>query len=187
MSIVDGESGVLFVHYPDGRVTGDAFVMLRDDEEASNALLKHKATMGSRYIELFRSSTAEVQQVFKRSQDPTKHNHSHVVKEAPSILPLPLLPPELITGGNRKDCIRLKNLPLESRVEQILEFLGVHSQHIIQQGVHMIFNAQGQPSGEAFIQLDSESASFNVSNHKNGKCMYFNGKKHFLEAIQCSG
>ena len=187
MNIVDGESGVLFVHYPDGRVTGDAFVMLRDEEEVSNALLKHKATMGPRYIELFRSSTAEVQQVFKRSQDP-KHNHSHFqVKEAPSILPLPLLPPEMITGGNRKDCIRLKNLPLESRVEQILEFLGVHSQHIIQQGVHMIFNAQGQPSGEAFIQFDSESASFNVTNHKNGKCMYFNGKKHFVEAIQCSG
>jgi len=51
-----------------------------------------------------------------------------------------VLPPELITG-NLQDCIRLKNLPIECGVEQILEFLGIHSQHIVQQGCHMILNA----------------------------------------------
>lgn len=78
-------------------------------------------------------------------------------------------------------------MPFDSGVEQILEFLGMHSQHIVQQGVHMIFNAQGHPSGEAFIQFDSELSSFNVSNHKNGKCMFFAGKKFYLEVLQCSG
>lgn len=76
---------------------------------------------------------------------------------------------------------------VKSGVEQILEFLGIHSQHIVHQGCHMIFNAQGQPSGEAFIQFDGEISSLNVSNHKNGKCMFFNGKKYFIEVIQCSG
>jgi len=52
-----------------------------------------------------------------------------------------VLPPELISG-NLQDCIRLRNLPIECGVEQILEFLGVHSQHIVQQGCHMILNAQ---------------------------------------------
>ena len=61
--VVDGEEGVLFVHYPDGRSTGDAFVMLKTENEAAQALLKHKEIMGTRYIELFRSTTAEVQQV----------------------------------------------------------------------------------------------------------------------------
>jgi hypothetical protein len=37
--------------------------MLRTENEASQALLKHKDIMGTRYIELFRSTTAEVQQV----------------------------------------------------------------------------------------------------------------------------
>ncbi len=46
---------------------------------------------------------------------------------------------------------------------------------------------QGQPSGEAFIQFDGELSSFNASNHKNGKCMYFGSKKYFIEVIQCSG
>lgn len=88
--IVDNEQGVLFVHYPDGRSTGDAFVMFKTDEEASRALLKHKETMGTRYIELFRSTTAEVQQVFKRSQDPKHYQNS--LKDIP-FAPLPLLPP----------------------------------------------------------------------------------------------
>jgi epithelial splicing regulatory protein 1/2 len=113
--------------------------MLKSEDEASRALLKHKEMMGSRYIELFRSTSAEVQQVFKRSQDPKFYQNS--LKDS-SIAPLPMLPPEMISGGNKKDCIRLKNLPLDCGVEQILEFLGVHSQHILPQGVHMILNAQ---------------------------------------------
>lgn len=179
---------MLFVHYPDGRATGDAFVMTKSEEEAARALLKHKETMGTRYIELFRSTSAEVQQVFKRSQDPKFYQNSLLLKSDMSLssssmasmasatsqstaavaalaaatasalnssnpsagvvatasLPLPLLPPEMLSGGGgtKRDCIRLRNLPLECGVEQILEFLGVHSQHILPHGVHMILNSQ---------------------------------------------
>lgn len=63
IDIVDGEEGVLFVHYPDGRSTGDAFIMVKTEEHAIQALMKHKESMGMRYIELFRSTAAEVQQV----------------------------------------------------------------------------------------------------------------------------
>ena len=58
-----GEDGVLFVKKCDGRPTGDAFVLFESEEIASRALLKHRECIGTRYIELFRSSTAEVQQV----------------------------------------------------------------------------------------------------------------------------
>ncbi len=64
--VLDDESGVLFVRKPDGRATGDAFVLFEDEEDAARALSKHKEVIGSRYIELFRSTTAEVQQVRKR-------------------------------------------------------------------------------------------------------------------------
>lgn len=63
--VLDGEEGILFVHYPDGRSTGDAFVLMATEEEADKALKKHRDIMGTRYIELFKSTTAEVQQVFK--------------------------------------------------------------------------------------------------------------------------
>lgn len=67
--VMGGEEGVLFVRKPDGRPTGDAFVMFETEEIAARALLKHRELIGSRYIELFRSTTAEVQQVFNRTTD----------------------------------------------------------------------------------------------------------------------
>ena len=63
MEVLDGEEGILFVHQADGRATGDAFVLFPNDEEANKALNKHRECIGSRYIELFKSTTAEVQQV----------------------------------------------------------------------------------------------------------------------------
>lgn len=65
--VLDEESGVLFVKKPDGRATGDAFVLFKEEMEGEKALLKHKEIIGSRYIELFRSTTAEVQQVSRLS------------------------------------------------------------------------------------------------------------------------
>lgn len=60
--VLDGEDGVLFVKKADGRATGDAFVLFAKEEDAAKALSKHRDCIGSRYIELFRSTTAEVQQ-----------------------------------------------------------------------------------------------------------------------------
>ena len=53
------------------------------------------------------------------------------------------VPTILSTATHKKDCIRLRGLPYEAKIEHILEFLGiVHSSHILPQGVHMVFNAQ---------------------------------------------
>lgn len=64
-TVLDGTDGVLFVKKPDGRATGDAFVLFAQESDAPKALSKHRECIGSRYIELFRSTTAEVQQVTK--------------------------------------------------------------------------------------------------------------------------
>lgn len=61
--VFDGEDGVLFVKKTDGRATGDAFVLFEKEEDAAKALSKHRECIGNRYIELFRSTIAEVQQV----------------------------------------------------------------------------------------------------------------------------
>jgi len=46
---------------------------------------------------------------------------------------------------------------------------------------------QGQPSGEAFIQMDSENAACNAATYKHSKYLFFNGKKRYIEVLQCSG
>ncbi|XP_046684469.1 RNA-binding protein fusilli [Homalodisca vitripennis] len=185
-SVMDGEEGVLFVKKPDGRATGDAFVLFAVEEDAPKALSKHRELIGTRYIELFRSTTAEVQQVLNRSMDPKTF-------ETPLPLPLtqlsqvPLVPQHFITSGTRKDCIRLRGLPYEAQVEHILEFLGDHAKSIVFQGVHMVYNAQGQPSGEAFIQMTSENSAFQAAQQRHHRYMVFGKKQRYIEVFQCSG
>ena len=55
---------------------------------------------------------------------------------------VPLIPHQLLASGSKRDCIRLRGLPYEAQVEQILEFLSDHSKNIVFQGVHMVYNAQ---------------------------------------------
>ena len=47
--------------------------------------------------------------------------------------------------------------------------------------------AQGTPSGEAFIQMNSEQVADVAAMSKHKKFMYINGKKRFIEVFQCSG
>ncbi|KAF5401740.1 hypothetical protein PHET_04398, partial [Paragonimus heterotremus] len=58
-----GESGVLFVNRRSGQATGDAFVLFETQALAAEALKSHRQHIGSRYIELFKSTPAEVNQV----------------------------------------------------------------------------------------------------------------------------
>ncbi|XP_023033724.1 RNA-binding protein fusilli isoform X3 [Drosophila willistoni] len=213
-SVLDGTEGVLFVKKPDGRATGDAFVLFALEADAPKALGRHRESIGQRYIELFRSTTAEVQQVLNRSMDPKTYeaNNSHsqppLIAQLPQMqLPLlpqvgaiaiaghghanplcPIPPPQhLITSGTIKNCIRLRGLPYEAMVEHILHFLDDFAKHIIYQGVHMVINAQGQPSGEAFIQMDSEDSARLCAQRKHNQFMVFGKKFRYIEVFQCSG
>lgn len=88
---------MLFVKKPDGRATGDAFVLFANETDAPKALGRHRESIGQRYIELFRSTTAEVQQVLNRSMDPKNyesgggHSQPPLIAQLPT-MQLPLLP-----------------------------------------------------------------------------------------------
>ncbi|XP_015051398.2 RNA-binding protein fusilli isoform X4 [Drosophila yakuba] len=190
--VLDGNEGVLFVKKPDGRATGDAFVLFAHESDASKALCRHRESIGQRYIELFRSTTAEVQQVLNRSMDPKNyesgggHSQPPLIAQLPT-MQLPLLPQHLITSGTTKNCIRLRGLPYEAMVEHILHFLDDFAKHIIYQGVHMVINAQGQPSGEAFIQMDLEESARLCAQRRHNHYMMFGKKYRYIEVFQCSG
>lgn len=53
----------------------------------------------------------------------------------------PMPPTGFIGGQGTRDCVRLRGLPFEATVSDILAFLGEHSRSIVYQGVHMVYNA----------------------------------------------
>ncbi|XP_033011485.1 epithelial splicing regulatory protein 1 isoform X1 [Lacerta agilis] len=173
--VTGGKEGILFVTYPDSRPTGDAFVLFACEEYAQNALKKHKDLLGKRYIELFRSTAAEVQQVLNRySSVPL------IPLPAPPILPV--LPQQFVPPTNVRDCIRLRGLPYAATIEDILGFLGEFSGDIRTHGVHMVLNHQGRPSGDAFIQMKSSDRAFMAAQKCHKKTM----KDRYVEVFQCS-
>jgi len=46
---------------------------------------------------------------------------------------------------------------------------------------------QGEPSGEAFIQMSSEEAAQLTAINRNRRQIIYAGKKRMIEVIQCSG
>ncbi|NXB66073.1 ESRP1 protein, partial [Struthidea cinerea] len=173
--VTGGKEGVLFVTYPDSRPTGDAFVLFACEEYAQNALKKHKDLLGKRYIELFRSTAAEVQQVLNRYS-------SAPLIPLPTPPILPVLPQQFVPPTNIRDCIRLRGLPYAATIEDILDFLGEFSTDIRTHGVHMVLNHQGRPSGDAFIQMKSADRAFLAAQKCHKKTM----KDRYVEVFQCS-
>ncbi|XP_023666643.1 epithelial splicing regulatory protein 1 isoform X4 [Paramormyrops kingsleyae] len=174
--VTGGKDGILFVKYPDGRPTGDAFVLFSCEEHAQNALKKHKEILGKRYIELFKSTVAEVQQVLNR------YTSAPLIPIAPApIIPVVPQPPFAPPPGVR-DCVRLRGLPYTATIEDILEFLGEFTADIRPHGVHMVLNQQGRPSGDAFIQMKSAERAFLTAQRCHKKTM----KDRYVEVFQCS-
>uniref|UniRef100_A0A8C7ZJK5 Epithelial splicing regulatory protein 2 n=1 Tax=Oryzias sinensis TaxID=183150 RepID=A0A8C7ZJK5_9TELE len=176
--VTDGAEGLLFVKYPDGRPTGDAFVLFSCEEYVQNALKKHKQILGKRYIELFRSTAAEVQQVLNR------YMSTPLISTLPAspIVPVLASQPFLPAATSTRDCVRLRGLPYTAGIEDILEFMGEHTVDIKPHGVHMVLNQQGRPSGDAFIQMKSADRAFMVAQKCHKKTM----KDRYVEVFQCS-
>uniref|UniRef100_A0A7N8X021 Epithelial splicing regulatory protein 1 n=1 Tax=Mastacembelus armatus TaxID=205130 RepID=A0A7N8X021_9TELE len=178
-----GKEGILFVRYPDGRPTGDAFVLFACEEHAQCALRKHKEILGKRYIELFKSTAAEVQQVLNR------YSSAPLIPVAPaplvSVLPtVSLLPPP----GGVRDCLRLRGLPYTASIEDILTFLGEFTHDIRPHGVHMVLNQQGRPSGDCFIQMTSAERALQASQrlHKHVMSSQRGANSRYVEVFPCS-
>ena len=58
---------------------------------------------------------------------------------------------------------------------------------LISLGGARLASLQGQPSGEAFIQMDSEQSSFLAAQQRHHRNMSFGKKQRYIEVFQCSG
>lgn len=58
--LIPESNNIHMVKFRDGRLTGDAFVEFENTDDAQEAMKLHKQQIGDRYIELFKSSTCEM-------------------------------------------------------------------------------------------------------------------------------
>eukprot|EP00879_Flechtneria_rotunda_P012900 GHRR01013473.1.p1 GENE.GHRR01013473.1~~GHRR01013473.1.p1 ORF type:complete len:421 (+),score=127.43 GHRR01013473.1:354-1616(+) len=64
--LADDTDAIVFVLSADGRPNGEAYVELQDGEALTAALAKHKALIGTRYIEVFHSSRIDKLQAMQQ-------------------------------------------------------------------------------------------------------------------------
>eukprot|EP01062_Namystynia_karyoxenos_P049987 TRINITY_DN385_c0_g2_i1.p1 TRINITY_DN385_c0_g2~~TRINITY_DN385_c0_g2_i1.p1 ORF type:complete len:307 (+),score=97.67 TRINITY_DN385_c0_g2_i1:100-1020(+) len=124
----------------DGRPSGAAYVKVPSEEDAQAALAMQRQCMGSRFIELYREThIEEVAQVTSAPQNRGSGMNS--------IGNIPVIAGDVV--------VRLRGLPFAATELDIANFFsGVN---IAQQGIHLVFNHDNRPSGEAFVELEAPS------------------------------
>ncbi|XP_047130922.1 epithelial splicing regulatory protein 1 [Hydra vulgaris] len=181
--VLQGKNGVMLISYPDGASTGDAFVLFETEAEGQFALKKHRENIGKRYVELFRSTRAELQQVL------TMYNIGYqLVTPVPGQLPFPgsglndrALINQRLQALMNMSCLRMRGLPFSASHKDILNFLGNYKENVVG-SVHIIYNLQGRPSGEAFVQLQTADQAHTCANDRHLKHL----GERYIEVFQCS-
>ncbi|XP_031388273.1 heterogeneous nuclear ribonucleoprotein F isoform X1 [Punica granatum] len=150
LDIVD----VLFVR-KDGKFSGEAFCVLGYPLQVDFALQKNRFSMGRRYVEVFRS----------RRQDYYKAIANEVSENRGGASPHRRAP-RARSHDEEKDSVehtgilRLRGLPYSASKDDILEFF--RDFNLSEDSVHIVFNSEGRPSGEAYVEFanteDSKAA-----------------------------
>ena len=68
LDICKGEESVVFSVTSQGKPTGEAYVEFMNEQCQQEAMKKHKEHMGSRYIELFKSTKADLLQALQQNR-----------------------------------------------------------------------------------------------------------------------
>ncbi|KAK4772816.1 hypothetical protein SAY86_014591 [Trapa natans] len=141
LDIVD----VLFVHR-DGRFSGEAFCVLGYPLQVDFALQKNRCSMGRRYVEVFRSRR---QEYYKAIASEVSESHGGGSPHR--------RPPRARSHDEGKEAmehtgvLRLRGLPYSANKDDILEFFKDFD--LGEESVHIVLNAEGRPSGEAYVEF----------------------------------
>jgi len=140
--IVGGLNGIHMTYTREGRLTGEGYLELQDEEDVEKALKKHNEHLGTRYIEVFRSKRSEMEWMVKRSG-----------------------PSSLTTSTDDDAFTRLRGLPFGCSKEEIAQFFT--GLEIVPNGITLPTDYQGRSTGEAYVQfVNKEVAERALEKHK---------------------
>ncbi|KAH7443820.1 hypothetical protein KP509_02G052200 [Ceratopteris richardii] len=177
-------NGIFLCMNGDGRPTGEAFVEFVDEETASRAMQLHREQMGSRYVELFRSSKGEMasagkQQMYGSSSRSGGFNgfgQGAGTMAAPSLPRWGMLNFAAAMGlsgffqGIGKDpsentCVKMRGLPFNAEMKDIVNFFDGYK--IAPNGILIVTGASDRPTGEAFVEFTTtDEAQRAMERHK---------------------
>merc|ERR1719491_1497755 len=146
-----GPAGIHMVLGPNGRPNGEAFVELGAEDLAESAMSRDRQTMGSRYVEVFRSTPDQMAAALHRAG---KSNNM-----APGLGGgmggMGGMGGQGVMGGPGADAVvKMRGLPYKVKVPDVLDFFSPAAQAPLH-GVHLMFNDREQPTGEAFVEFAS--------------------------------
>jgi len=172
------ENGVLMVTDYNGRSSGEAFVQFTNGGDAGRALEKNKASMGRRYIEVFRSSMEEAKRAQSimmgfdampgpaRGGGPMRGGYGGGMgRPGPydrlrggyggGAAPYGGGPPMPHRGGGSgRHIVHMRGLPFRVTEQEIAEWFSSVADPV---DVVIHYNHDGRPSGEADAMFGSES------------------------------
>jgi RNA recognition motif-containing protein len=165
-------TGVHIVSGPDGRPSGEAFVELTNDDAARRALTKHRQMMGSRYIEVFRSTKNELYGAITPSpmmttvvppqqQQLLMAQNNFYAQQA-----MAAMPSDYPFGNiHEHTVLKMRGLPYSAGERDIADFFVGYV--IAPNGIHILYNAQSRPTGEAMVEfVTPDEAQRAMSRHK---------------------
>ena len=153
--------GVHMVLGPNGRPNGECYVEFASDEVADAALQKDRGTIGTRYVEVFRSTPEQMGAALNRmnksnNMAPMAMQNAAAMQYAygPFSMPAPMA----YGGGSvpmagMESVVKMRGLPYKVSRNDVLEFFTGLSVPL--NGVHLMFNEREQPTGEAYVEFSS--------------------------------
>eukprot|EP00850_Spirogloea_muscicola_P020959 SM000232S07929 [mRNA] locus=s232:68983:72248:- [translate_table: standard] len=167
------QDGCFLCTHGDGRPTGEAFVEFVSEETATRAMQLHREPMGSRYVELFRSTKGEMMNAVQQRM----YGMYAGVGGGGSVggiagmgmgMGMGGAVPNAAGGGDSAEnvCVKLRGMPYNAGAREIAEFMDGLS--LAPNGIFVVMGPGDRPTGEAYVELTSpEEAARAMERHRN--------------------
>jgi len=186
--IPKGPMGVHLLLGANGRPNGESFVEFGSEEIADAALQKDRATIGTRYVEVFRSTPEQMSQALLRVAKSNNLAPMHLQQQqmaaahqqqmqspyaqySPYGMQAPMMGAVMPGPGGAEAVVKMRGLPYKITRNDILEFFNGLSVPL--NGVHLMYNEREQPTGEAYVEFsspeDRERAMLKDRQHIGGR------------------
>eukprot|EP00850_Spirogloea_muscicola_P012074 SM000077S21548 [mRNA] locus=s77:144588:147856:+ [translate_table: standard] len=155
------------------RLEGQAFVEFVNEETATRAMQLHREPMGSRYVELFRSTKGEMMNAVQQRM----YGMYAGIGGGGSVggiagmgmgMGMGGAVPNAAGGGDSAEnvCVKLRGMPYNAGAREIAEFMDGLS--LAPNGIFVVMGPGDRPTGEAYVEFTSpEEAARAMERHRN--------------------